>query len=40
MVTAGREKGVRYLFPRETGTRETGTPYFRFTDIIDSAASH
>src|SRR5208282_6422512 len=25
-------KGVRYLFPRKTGTRETGTPNFRFTD--------
>jgi hypothetical protein len=35
-------KGVRYLFPRETGTVTRGkpgqAPYFRFTDIVASAA--
>jgi hypothetical protein len=41
-VIAG--KGVRYLFPRETGTGTRGkpgqAPYFRFTDIVASAAFH
>jgi hypothetical protein len=34
----GGGKGVRYLLPRKTGARETGTPNFRFTDIMASAA--
>jgi len=41
-VIAG--KGVRYLFPRETGAVTRGkpgqAPYFRFTDIVASAAFH